>query len=118
MSEQRDIIERLRDRDAVVLSGLFHAIPTMKEAADEIASLRAQLAAMAKEHDAYYAELTGKYFDVTTQLASARKALEAIANHPESKAPTKIDQSSYAVGWAFWNVQHIAKAALKTEQGK
>lgn len=38
-----DIVERLRDRDAVVLSGLFHAIPTMMEAALEIERLRDQL---------------------------------------------------------------------------
>lgn len=36
-----DLIERLRDRDAVVLNGLFHAIPAMNEAADEIERLRA-----------------------------------------------------------------------------
>lgn len=35
-----DIVNRLRDRDAVVLSGLFHAIPVMREAASEIERLR------------------------------------------------------------------------------
>ena len=35
-----DIVERLRDRNAVVLGGLFHAIPTMREAAEEIEWLR------------------------------------------------------------------------------
>lgn len=35
-----DIVKRLRDRDAVVLSGLFHAIPAMAAAADEIERLR------------------------------------------------------------------------------
>jgi hypothetical protein len=35
-----DIVERLRDRDAIVMSGLFHAVPTMQEAADEIERLR------------------------------------------------------------------------------
>lgn len=40
------------------------------------------------------------------------KALEEIAHHPESKGPTKEDQSSYAVGWAFWNVRNIARAAI------
>lgn len=39
-----DLVERLRDRDAIVLSGLFHAVPTMREAADTITALRAQLA--------------------------------------------------------------------------
>lgn len=53
----------------------------LKRAADEIASLRAQLAKMAREHDAYYAKLTGEYFDKVQQLASARKALERIAAH-------------------------------------
>lgn len=52
------------------------------------------------------------------QLANARKALEEIADHPESKGPTPSDQSSYAVGWAFWNVKRIAKAALTDEQHK
>lgn len=39
-----DIVGRLRDRDAVVMSGLFHAIPTMREVADEIERLRAVIA--------------------------------------------------------------------------
>jgi hypothetical protein len=38
-----DIVERLRDRDSVVLSGLFHAIPVMTEAANEIERLREAL---------------------------------------------------------------------------
>ena len=38
-----DIVERLRDENAVVLSGLFHAIPAMRDAADEIELLRAAL---------------------------------------------------------------------------
>lgn len=42
-----DIVERLRDRDAVVLSGLFHAIPVMLDAASEIDRLRAALKGMA-----------------------------------------------------------------------
>ncbi len=39
-----------------------------------------------------------------------REALEQIANHPENE--TRPDGSSYAVGWAFWNVQRIARDAL------
>jgi len=38
-----DIVERLRDRDSVVLSGLYHAIPAMQEAANEIERLRAEV---------------------------------------------------------------------------
>lgn len=41
--------------------------------------------------------------------AELRKALKDIANHPEQK---KDGDSSYSVGWAFWNVQRIARAAL------
>jgi NTP pyrophosphatase (non-canonical NTP hydrolase) len=41
------------------------------------------------------------------------KALNEIANHPESKKSTRIDESSYGVGWAFWNVQHIARDAIR-----
>jgi hypothetical protein len=41
-----DIVERLRDRDAVVMKGLFHAIPTMHEAANEIERLRSKLASI------------------------------------------------------------------------
>ena len=46
-----DIVERLRDRDATVGAGLFHCIPTMAAAADEIERLREQvkLAAVAVE---------------------------------------------------------------------
>lgn len=40
-----DIVERLRDRDAVIMGGLFHAIPAMNEAAVEIERLRAAVAA-------------------------------------------------------------------------
>jgi len=42
MADGTDIVERLRDRDAIVLSGLFHAVPVMNEAADLIERLRAQ----------------------------------------------------------------------------
>jgi hypothetical protein len=38
-----DIVDRLRDRDAIVIGGLFHAIPALKEAADEIERLRQEL---------------------------------------------------------------------------
>lgn len=43
-----------------------------------------------------------------------RATLEQIANHPESE---NKETGSYKVGWAFWNVQQIARAALQsTEQ--
>lgn len=35
-----DIVDRLRDRDNIVLAGLYHAVPVMREAADEIERLR------------------------------------------------------------------------------
>jgi len=35
-----DIVDRLRDRDAMVIGGMFHAIPALREAADEIERLR------------------------------------------------------------------------------
>ena len=38
-----DIVQKLRDRDAVVMAGLFHAIPVMAEAAAEIERLREAL---------------------------------------------------------------------------
>lgn len=38
-----------------------------------------------------------------------REALETIANHPET---FDNGRTSYSVGWAFWNVQQIAKDAL------
>lgn len=38
-----------------------------------------------------------------------REALETIADHPET---FDNGRTSYSVGWAFWNVQQIAKAAL------
>lgn len=41
-----DIIDMLRDRDAIVIGGLFHAIPVMREAASEIEQLRAALLGM------------------------------------------------------------------------
>ncbi len=41
-----DIVERLRDRDAIVFLGLVHAVPAMREAAAEIETLRAKIAHM------------------------------------------------------------------------
>lgn len=38
-----DIVDRLKDRDAIVIGGLFHAIPAMAEAAREIERLRRAL---------------------------------------------------------------------------
>lgn len=38
-----DIVERLRNRDAVVMAGLHHAIPAMRDAAAEIEKLREAL---------------------------------------------------------------------------
>lgn len=37
---QKDIVDRLRDKDAFVMAGLFYAVPTMREAADIIVTLR------------------------------------------------------------------------------
>lgn len=51
-----DIVERLRDRNAVVLSGLFHAIPTMQEAANEIERLNAIVLAHIGNENKLYAE--------------------------------------------------------------
>jgi hypothetical protein len=40
--------------------------------------------------------------------------LKDIADHPESKKSYHVSgsSSSYGVGWAFWNIQRIARAAL------
>lgn len=38
-----DIVERLRDQNSVVVKGLFHAIPAMRDAAGEIERLRGQV---------------------------------------------------------------------------
>lgn len=40
---QPSIVNRLRDRDAIVVAGLFHAVPVMRDAADEIERLRKAL---------------------------------------------------------------------------
>lgn len=37
-----DIVDRLRDRDAIVIGGMFHAVPALREAADEIERLRTE----------------------------------------------------------------------------
>src|SRR6478736_4614655 len=41
-------------------------------------------------------------------LAKAVKALKEIEDHPENSSGTS---RSYGVGWAFWNVQNIARRA-------
>jgi hypothetical protein len=43
-----DIVERLRDGNAVVLNGLFHAIPAMREATDDITALRSRVEDLTK----------------------------------------------------------------------
>ncbi len=48
------------------------------------------------------------------RIIALEAALTRIAEHPESY---RDSQRSYAVGWAFWNVQNIAKAALITAAG-
>lgn len=57
--------------------------------------------AFAKAHAGIAADASG--------AGGLREALEAIANHPEKQDE---GHSTYSVGWAFWNVQRIAKAAL------
>lgn len=46
-------------------------------------------------------------------LQQAVEALQQIADHPETYDDGR---RSYAVGWAFFNVQNIAKAALSALQ--
>src|SRR6478609_7650468 len=41
-------------------------------------------------------------------LAKAVKALKEIEDHPENSSGTS---RSYGIGWAFWNVQNIARRA-------
>jgi hypothetical protein len=52
---------------------------------------------------------------ILTRSAELERAMEEIVRHPKMKERTKEDQSSYSVGWAFWNVQNIARAALAAE---
>lgn len=114
MSEQRDIVDRLREIRERPFKESDRLYAT--KAADEIVNLRAQLDTVCKiqrESSARQNAAVSRAEAAEAQLASARKALKEIANHPMSKAPTKADESSYGVGWAFWNVQHIAKAALR-----
>lgn len=59
--EVGELVERLRDRDAIVLGGLFHAIPALREAADMIESL-------------------------SHRVSEARRALEEAATRLQSKA--------------------------------
>lgn len=47
-------------------------------------------------------------------IEGLRAALEQIANHPESE---NKEIGSYKVGWAFWNVQQIARTALQSTEG-
>jgi hypothetical protein len=43
MVDSKVLIHQLRDRDSIVLSGLFHCIPVMRMAADKIEQLEAAL---------------------------------------------------------------------------
>lgn len=78
-----DLIEKLRNRDAVVLSGLFHAVPTMAEAADEIERLRAQLATATKalEETNYFLEPLIRFWptvNIAAEIERNKKALATI----------------------------------------
>jgi hypothetical protein len=59
-----DIVERLRDRDALAMSGLYYAIPAMIDAALEIERLRASLTTASGE--AKQAELVGLLMTIGT----------------------------------------------------
>lgn len=102
MSEQRDIIERLRDR-----TGYWHSM-LRDEAADEIASLRARLAQSEANHGQAVSYLQD-------QLASARKALEEIVQIYTSAPGMACPEPSAGAMWMIWHAAHLA---LTDEEGK
>lgn len=61
---------------------------------------------------------TAEVAALRTEVEALKAALKEIAEHPESYAD---GQTSYAVGWAFWNIQAIARTTLAraaTQEGK
>lgn len=90
------------------------ALGFVRSTADEIASLRAQISTMAREHDAYYAELTAKHFDALNQLASARKALGNLLEK-EAKFITHVRDEDMPAFNDLKEARRSAKAALTDE---
>jgi len=83
-----DIVERLRDRDAVVMSGLFHAIPAMRAAADEIELLRGQVETLRSAVDGYLAtwdRTGGSEAIAAEEFAAARADLRIALSSTEGK---------------------------------
>ena len=84
-----DIVDRLRDRDSIVMSGLFHAVPTMQEAATEIEHLRLEhkhacqevAAAIAERDAADEVSRTAQAY-VGAMEAKLRAAREFVIRHP------------------------------------
>jgi hypothetical protein len=48
MMESKILIEQLRDKEAIMLSGLFWCVPVMKQAAKHIEALEARIAELEK----------------------------------------------------------------------
>lgn len=63
-----DLVARLRDRNAIVMSGLFHAVPTMVEAAAEIERLRSRCEPCKSDFPKLHAEMA----KLREQLVKAR----------------------------------------------
>ena len=74
-----DIVERLRDRDAVVMAGLFHAIPAMREAANEIEALRSQVEGAATAEQKRCADIASQNYGLMFTKPEHQKVAQTVA---------------------------------------
>lgn len=61
---------------------------------------------------AAFNEQLGRAVYAEADLARKDAALQEIAKHPESSNDASLSAGAYSIGWAFWNVQRIARRAL------
>lgn len=86
------IVDRLRDRDAIVLAGMFHAVPVMREAADAIEALR-------RENDNLREMMRGVGRQLSTAAGPTRPADPVLAlqrKKARHAAARELEQSAKA----------------------
>lgn len=103
-----DVSPAIAERAAAILESQAKALSEHKVAYDGLMKAKETFRAEAHRNAA-------RALAAEARLAEAMKALTTIAEHPKSYNDGK---RSYAVGWAFWNVQNIARAFTNAAKEK
>lgn len=112
-----DIVARLRRAAYVMFMDGYHSKDLAEEAAGYIERLtkeRDNLKNVSEDFSSNIDVAREHVANLVARIGKLEKALEQIAGHPEKHSD---GGTSYAVGWAFWNVQNIARAALTDAKG-